>query len=101
MTFEEYREIAKKYEKLVTGHFDDERMQEIKNILLFNDFYKALVRKSIHEKKCLADNVETTCRPLREPNLEEYDEFLKFLDLSKFSDFLNANNFNWYDLFQK
>ena len=101
MTFEEYKEIAKIYEKLMRNNFDDEEMQKIKNILVFDRFYRTLLQKTIDLKKDLTDNAEVICNPIREPKIEEYEEFLKHLDLSEYSAKLNKNTFEWYDFLEK
>ena len=102
MTFEEYREIAKKYEKLMRNvEFEDERLKEIKELLVFHDFFNALMTNTIDMKKDPLDNAEVICKPIREPKLEEYNEFLKYLDLSEYSAKLNENTFKWFEFLEK
>lgn len=101
MTFEEYKEIAEKYEKLMRNNFTDERLKEIKELLVFHDFFKALMADTIDMKKDSLDNAEFICKPLREPKLEEYNEFLKHLDLSEYSAKLNENTFRWFEILKK
>lgn len=80
MNFEEYKELTKKYKKLIKGDFTDDRLKEIKEILVFHDFYNKLIKKRIDVKKPITDNLDAICRPVDFPKVEEYNAFLKYLD---------------------
>lgn len=80
MTFEEYKELTKKYKKLIKGDFTDDRLKEIKEILVFHDFYNKLIKKRIDAKKTIIDNLDAICEPVDFPKIKEYEEYLKYLD---------------------
>lgn len=100
MTFEEYREIAKKYEKLMRNvEFEDERLKEIKEILVFHNFYKKILKKEIDPEKSLVESVDILCEPLKAPTIEQYMKFLNELDLEEFNAKFYDTYFNYYDEF--